>query len=154
MKKTIIVLYGRQNEGKSHTLKTVCSTLLSTYPQAVPSEQPNYRGDILVNIDIDEIRIGIESEGDPNGRLVRDNTLSRLADKKLDPSLGDCDIILCATRTRGKTVRVIEDIADTYDYHTIWLSSFFGPEHNHFVLNDIAAKSIMNIIKALMDDVI
>ena len=75
------------------------------FPDAKPSEIPNYLGDILLTIKIGKIKIGIESQGDPNSRMIYDNTIKKLADKELDPELGGCQIIVCATRTEGMTAK-------------------------------------------------
>ena len=118
MNKTIIAVYGRANEGKSETIKKVCRLLLNSFPNAVsfPSEI-NYNGDVCLTIKLDKVRIGIESQGDPNSRMV--NTIGKLAEKK-------CDIIICATRTSGSTVNKVDEIAKNYNYKTVWLSTYLG----------------------------
>jgi hypothetical protein len=151
MNKTIIGIYGRANEGKSETIKQICRILISDFPNAVPTVQDiNYSGDILIAIQIGEIKIGLESQGDPNSRMVNDDTLKKLADTKVDAVLGGCDIIICATRTGGQTVQTVDDLANHYDYHSLWISSFWSPTLNSAILNKMAAANIINIIKSLV----
>ena len=47
MNRTIIAIHGRANEGKSETIKKVCQLILETYPNAISSKIPDYKGDIL-----------------------------------------------------------------------------------------------------------
>lgn len=150
MNKTIIAVHGRAGEGKSETIKNVCQILLRDFPNAVPSKTPNYSGDILLTIQLKNIKIGLESQGDPNSRMIYDDTIEKLADKNLSKELGGCDIIICATRTTGMTVKKVDKIANKFNYNTLWISSFFSPKLNHTVLNDKAANNIIEIVKALI----
>ena len=51
----------------------------------------------------------------------------------------------------GETVKKVDYIANTYDYHTIWLSSFWPPTiSQQQVLNHLAAENIIKIIDALI----
>lgn len=151
MNKTIIAIYGRANEGKSETIKLICQNIIRIFPNAIPSEiNIDYSGDILVTISIGKIKIGIESQGDPNSRMISEDTIKKLADITFDKNLGNCDIIICATRTDGMTVKKVDEIADKYNYNTLYLSSFWSPTLNQQVLNQIAAENVIEIITALM----
>lgn len=150
MNKTIIAIYGRSHEGKSETIKKVFENLLRDFPNAKALTIPDYSGDILTAIQLDKIKIGFESQGDPNSRMINNDTINCLADKELDIDLGGCDIIICATRTEGMTVKKVDEIANKFGYHTLWISSFFSPRLNKNVLNNIAAQNIIEIIKSLI----
>lgn len=151
MNKTIIAIYGRANEGKSETIKLICQNMIKNFPIAIPSEiNIDYSGDILLTITIGSIKIGIESQGDPNSRMISEDTIKKLADITFDENLGNCDIIICATRTDGMTVKKVDEIAEKYNYNTLYLSSFWGPSLNHQVLNQIAADNVIQIITALI----
>jgi len=153
MKKSIIALYGRANEGKSETLKKVCKLLIESFPNS--KHEPadiNYSDDIFVIIDLmfDSriIKIGIESQGDPGSRMIKDDTIRQLSDK-------GCDIIICATRLKGETTWKVDEIADYNDYYTLWLSTFWSPQTptsplNKELLNNLAAENIIEIMKALI----
>lgn len=146
MNKTIIAVYGRASEGKSTSIKLVCKKLLDEFPNAVsniPKEEISYSGDILVIITIGSIRIGIESQGDPKSRMITQETIKYLAEEK-------CDIILCATRTSGDTVKKVDEIASNYNYRTLWLSTFLGHHLSHKVLNDQFSDQIIRFISSLI----
>lgn len=150
MERTIIALHGRAGEGKSETIKNVCRLLLETFPKAESSHNPvNYDGDILVTIQIGIVKIGLESQGDPNSRMIHGKTIRRLASSE-DKILGNCDIILCATRTSGMTVNKVDEIANEFNFHTLWLSSYWSPTLDFRVLNRMAAESVIGIIKSLI----
>lgn len=152
MNKTIIAIHGRADEGKSETIKKACEIVLRDFPNATPSKSPNYSGDILLTIQLGKFKIGFESQGDPNSRMINDNTIEKLANIKLSSKLGGCDIIICATRTGGMTVKEVDKVADKHRYHTLWVSSFFSPKLNHSVLNNKAANNIIEIIKSLITE--
>lgn len=150
MNRTIIAICGRASEGKSETIKKVCEIIVRDYPNAIPSIVPNYSGDIILTIQLGTIKIGLESQGDPNSRMISDDTLNSLAITDTKDTLGGCDIIICATRTGGMTVKKVDEIADRYGLHTVWISSFFSPTLNHSVLNNLAANNIIKIINSLI----
>lgn len=146
MNKTIISIHGKSNQGKSETIKKVCELILETYPDATSSiKNIDYTGDIFLTIIIGKIKIGFESQGDPNSRMIYDDTIENLAKE-------GCNIIICATRTGGMTVKKVDEIADRYDYHTLWISSFYSPFLNPKVLNRYGADNIINIIKGLITE--
>lgn len=144
MNKTIIAVYGRASEGKSTSIKLACRKLLRDFPNAVPpAEGVNDNGDILTVITLGDVRIGFESQGDPKSRMISEDTLRQLANQ-------ECDIIICATRTRSETVRKVDEIANEFGYHTLWLSSYWGPSLNHDVLNDQLSDQIIRFIISLI----
>lgn len=143
MNKTIIVIAGRANEGKSSTIKEVCRQLIANYPSIKYDKEINFKGDVLVVFSLGKVKIGVESQGDPYSRMIYDDTLKFLVKEK-------CDIILCATRTSGSTVVKVEQIAEEFDYHKIWLSSFFSPSLNIDVLNKKQACNIINLISSII----
>jgi Cdc6-like AAA superfamily ATPase len=146
--KTIIAIYGRKDEGKSETIKNVCRLLLSNFPNSIPSipiREIDYNSDILLTIKLGSILIGIESQGDPNSRMINDDTIKDLANQ-------NCDIIVCATRTGGMTVAKVDNIAlnNNNPYRVIWKSSYFNSGCNNDVLNYICAEEIINLIKSII----
>ena len=142
--KTIIAIYGRQNEGKSETIKKTCKLFLDNFPTATSSpirENIDYSKDILVEFIIDGVKLGFESQGDPNGKQF--DTINNLANN-------GCYIIVCASRTKGETTHLIDNIANQHNYHTVWISSFFSPLLNSNTLNIKASENLLEIIKSLM----
>jgi hypothetical protein len=111
MEKLIIALKGKANVGKSHTIKLVSDFLLSNYKNLkIVSKIPS-NIDISIIIDISGIKIGIESQGDPGGRLSE--SLIQFLEM-------NCDIIICATRTRGQTVNAVNKLNSSHNI--IWLN--------------------------------
>ncbi len=142
MNRTILGIYGRADEGKSTIAKLVCQILVRKYPNSLPTNTViDYSGDILVTLTVEGLKIGIESQGDPRSRMF--HTLKQLGS-------ANCDIIICTTRTTGSTVNEVDHVADTFGYNTLWISSFYTPSLNTTVLNDQAAKNIVEIVEMLI----
>jgi len=108
MEKQIIALYGRGGSGKTSTLKLVIEAFEHT-PQA--NVQRLKDGvDIRALIIYGGLRIGIETQGDPNSRLA----------ESLEIFVKEgCHIIICATRTRGNTVDLVKGYAPKYEIRWI-----------------------------------
>lgn len=104
MQKKIFVLKGRASSGKTQTIKEIYKLLKIQYPEAEIEIFIN-KTDIKVIFIIYGIKIGIESQGDPNSRLK--NSLKEFATK-------GCSIIICASRTRGMTNTWIEEYAKEF----------------------------------------
>ena len=102
--KTVIALWGPHNAGKSATINTVYEHLRAKYPKA-PVTHETINHDVRAILTINGHRIGLESQGDPASRMF--TSISMFARE-------ECDIIVCATRTRGHTVKAIEDLEPKY----------------------------------------
>ena len=99
--KYVFALYGLANVGKSTTLNKVFALLTKAYPTA-PVQPLNPPGiDITMVIKVNGIFVGIESQGDPNSRLAKSIELFKKA---------NCNIIACATRTKGGTVTTVKNL--------------------------------------------
>ena len=68
--KKIIALRGVKDVGKSSTLRKTYELLKKKYPNCQCVEHHIDRVDIKVVITINGVKIGIESQGDPNSRLL------------------------------------------------------------------------------------
>ena len=107
----IIALKGKESLGKTETIHMVFRKLEEKYPQAkVEHFAPDTEIDIKVIMDIGETKVGIESQGDPKHRLG--GSLSEFY-------AAHCNIIICATRTRGMTVQWVEEYSDQYEIEYI-----------------------------------
>lgn len=112
--KYLIGLYGKSNIGKTEAIRLVFELIKEKYPDLKydPDYQPilSNDGDISVIVIVNGIKIGIESQGDPNSRIfVSIPIFINL----------NCDVILCATRTRGATVQIIEGLKN--DFQINWI---------------------------------
>jgi hypothetical protein len=109
MTRKVIAVYGASAVGKSTTIKKAYDLLKAKYKTAVIDEI--FVGvDIKVVLTINGKKIGIESQGDPGSRL--EDSLSLFVNS-------GCQIIICATRTRGQTVEAVEKLQP--EYEVLWL---------------------------------
>ena len=99
---TIIALKGRRRIGKTQTIRTVDELLRTKYPDAITEHER-----VLT---INGVKIGIESQDDPNGRLIKESL-------NLFVNFG-CQIIICATRTSGGTFNAVNALPG---YEAVWL---------------------------------
>jgi hypothetical protein len=107
----IFALQGTCNSGKSSTIRLVYNTLTNKYPAAhVQNLSPNTKDIKIIISGIKGLVIGIESQGDPNSRLLK---------SLQDFSNANCDIIICAARTSGMTVAWVNAYSGQYRVHFI-----------------------------------
>lgn len=108
----IFALKSSGNSGKTTSIKLLPGLLQEKYPRCVVVK--TYFGDayrdIKLIIEIGQIKIGIESQGDPNSRLCK--TLAEFVAQK-------CDIIICATRMWGQTVDCVNSHLKLYEIEFI-----------------------------------
>lgn len=155
MNKTIIANKGTAYKGKSTSIKLVLQQILSEFKEASHTAyrfdykeekfteiELSYEWDVTVIVTINGIKIGVESQGDPNSILFK--SLPFFVEE-------NCDIILCATRSGGATVHVVDDISNESNYNSIWLSN---PRSNtdHDFLNELFVKQVMAIVNKLLGE--
>lgn len=61
--------------------------------------------------------IGIESQGDPNSRQAASLQLF---------NQNNCNIIVCASRTRGQTVTNVDNFCHNHNYDLFWISTLYS----------------------------
>lgn len=153
MKKTIIATWGVANQGKSESIKNTCRIILENFnvtELSIPIEQIDYSKDILLTIKIGQIKIGFESQGDPNSRMIWEDSIKKLADTNFDKDLGGCHIIICATRSSGATHDKVYEIADLYGYDVLWKTTYASHTLNQTTLNRMSAQDTISLIKSLI----
>lgn len=106
MEKLVIVNRGRGEQGKSSSIKNVFDILSKKYPYKVYIGG----GDIKATIQIENVLVGLESQGDPN---------SRQGESLNDFYSWGCAIIVCASRTGGETCDNVINLT-RYGYQAIW----------------------------------
>ena len=107
--KRAIALKGVRNTGKSQTIRTVDELLRAKYPSARVEQEHRTKVELRVVLSVNGVKIGVESTGENIGRMKESFDLF--------VSLG-CEIIVCATRTKGKTVTAINALPG---YEVAWL---------------------------------
>lgn len=136
--KSVIAIQGFKNIGKTLTIKLVRELLLDKYPNAEEIELIKNTIDIRVIVIINEFKIGIESQGDPGGRLS--DSLKYFLKE-------NCDIIVCPTRTYGKTVEVVEAL-ENQGYEITWIPKEANKD-NYEKFNKKLAEQIFKKIQDL-----
>lgn len=138
MKKTAIAIWGHSEQGKSSSIWEIVKAIPRHFPGAVIDKRINGQ-DIQVIIQAGKVRIGVESQGDPGGRLQRSLDLFVLE---------NCDIIICATRTRGDTVTSVEGLFPAYE--VVWASNYFSREKNIDQSNRIFSNHIILLLEEII----
>lgn len=140
MTKKVIALWGIANIGKSATIWKVYNLLVSKYA-VKKSEYEIFAKDIRVVLTIYGIKIGIESQGDPDSRLEKS--------LELFIKVG-CKIIVCATRTRGNTVNLVKKLEPKYE--VIWFQKKAQLNSSEYdVSNKTMAQNIIKEIAKVMN---
>lgn len=142
--RTIIAIWHSKDKGKTETIRRIANNLMELFPELIPvfaepAEVP-LEGDFRLVIEINGIIIGLESQGDPKTGLR--GRLEELVQSY------NCDIIFCTTRTRGETVRAVDNIANNFGYNAIWTSTY-QTANNHQQMNDLKARHLINLIQEL-----
>lgn len=92
--------------------------------------------------------IGIESQGDPNSRQH----------KSLDLFLkNNCDIIICASRSRGETVFNVENFCSISQYDSFWISTLYSvPMYNNYKdqMSQRTGQMIFDIVNDFMNGIL
>ena len=133
--KNIIAVSNASNKGKSSTLRHVANILLTEFPsEKIEGELPE-EGDFRLIIRINELKIAVESQGDPG---------TRLKDRLIDLDKRNCDLIICTCRTKGETKDAILHLENTYNI--IWTSTYTS-NRDIDLLNRVKAEHIIDLLK-------
>jgi len=107
--KKAIALKGVARIGKSQTIRTVDELLRVKYPDAIVEHEYRTKVEVRVVLSINGVKIGIETTGENIKRINESFDLF--------VNLG-CEVIICATRTSGKTVMAVNALPG---YDVVWL---------------------------------
>ena len=125
----VFALKGPSKMGKSQTIRTVVEMLTEKHPDAAIEYNHPTKVDVRVVLTINGLKIGIESQGDPNGRLVKESL-------DLFVRIG-CDVIVCATRTSGATKDAV-DALQSQGFNVHWLEQPRKSQPHEQVLRSLA----------------
>lgn len=145
-KKIIIVNRGRSQRGKSESIKRVFNILSAKYPSY---KFPVEGEDIKTIVEINRIKVGIESLGDPGYRM----------EESMDEfeALG-CDIILTAARPVGPTYDKVFEMNMWYGYEIIidmnprpYYNSYYSNLDNRTLnkMNQLYAEQTASLIEEI-----
>lgn len=134
----IVVLKGVPNTGKTSTLRKLALCIKEKYkkPYKVIEGKLNH-GDFIVIFETNNKQIAIVSMGD-----------SKKLAKKLEKVFenNNIDMIYCASRSRGITIKIVKEIAKKHQLDIIFTSTYIN-KANKDELNKIRAKELFNIIE-------
>ena len=135
MEKSLIVLYGKGNEGKTSTLIELIRLLKNVH----------LKNDFVQIIDYRNVKIGFVSSSDPYGDNldIFEKEISNLVEEK-------CDIIICTSRTSGRAKKFLEAIDPIYN--KLWLSTILSTSFDVNFFNFMHAKHIENLINQIIDN--
>lgn len=144
--KTILALWHTEKKGKTETLRAVAEELLTRYPNNeifCSSYEPNATGqDFKLVISVNGKKVGIVSKGDPETELKE--KLTKFV------QIHQCDVIICATRTKGQTFYAVDSVWSNEDYDIIWTSTYQVDEEKlQKKANTIKAKHIIDLLESL-----
>lgn len=137
---TMIILQGIANSGKTTTLRKLAKLLTTNNSQSELIDGNLEEYDFIIKIEVNDKIIVIVSMGD-NADLK--NQLELAYDK-----CNQIDILYGASRTKGETVKIINEMAVTKNAKIIW-SSTYKNKKDSTILNNIKAKELVNLIKDL-----
>ncbi len=142
MKKTVIAIKGLSERGKSDTIKRLRHLINSSYKTTETVYEDS--GDIKVIIQLKSIKVGIESQGDPNSRQP----------KSIDDFIkAQCDIIICTCRTKNDTKRAVLNTKNV-GYRIIWGTNYRSSSASHTDLNEISAKHFLELFNQIISGII
>ena len=121
MKKTIVALYGSSGRGKSTALKKFIHQLKKNKNFdfiKLDDDYSNEKHDIVAIFDYNGIKIGISTAGDIK-KIIKNRVETCLIKKH------DCKIIFTASRTKGKTVSILEKISKEDKFQLEWIEKLY-----------------------------
>lgn len=138
MKKTILCLFASANSGKSRSIRRVDEILQSYGAKTVKVLFDEY--DFCKEYMFRCHKIGVLSLGDPDS--AQPKYLRQLAND-------ECDIIVCASRSKGTTCKAVSDIATKYD-DKYWISPLYEYDGGHPLAIDMHELNAEFLIKAIL----
>lgn len=133
-KKIAIALYGKANQGKTST-SVELFRLISNQSRL---------NDIAESVLFRNNTIGFVTSSDPYQENLKEFQL-QLQNRVSE----NCDIIVCTSRTKGESVRIIEETLSDYDI--IWLSTLASPTLPFEFFNNQQANFLLNLINRFID---
>lgn len=151
MRKTIIINNNAGEHGKTQSIKAIYEAFLNRYPSMMPKkpiedgskhESWDTKAIFTINVDGKEIKIGLESQGDPKSRQFESLTLF---------AKEECNIIIGASRTKGETAHNVCSIAEKYEYRIIWARNYICyDDTTHTFFKSLYVDNIMKMIEEII----
>ncbi len=152
--KTVIILKGTGQRGKTQTLKILINYLIAVkgativYQEGYVSDETT---DCLIILDLPDYgKVGVITNGDPNCEEMVEEALDKCIDY-------DCDAVIGASRTKvsstHKTVyTILWEFGRQYNAKTVEMSTIvcypnWGQPINVYELNKICAENIESLLR-------
>jgi hypothetical protein len=141
--KTCLAVSGVGRSGKTTTIRLLVELITALYPRAKLRYTKSRRlRDISLTIRVESKKIAVESRGDPNSDLR--GRLAVCARRSFD-------VVVCATRLRGETVRAMLSLsASGYAISQFRKSPAIGPRRQGRE-NRALALTLLDEIRSLVD---
>ena len=149
--KTIIQVWGKEDGGKSGTIKILREELIKNYINTSHTYTlPLPGGDISKVLNCLGYNVGIESMGD---YLWAGDLHNRLNDYVLKHN---CDLIICASRVYNNVSKHIKYLADTHGYRIVKVTNYRGAESSFAQdgLNQISAIHLADLVNRILTGLI
>ncbi len=145
MARKILAVWGKADLGKTMAIRAVCDKMLknggkllsfdSDHDMPTPKNLSdlNVKGDITAVVEYKGIKIGINSPGDPGCE-------TQMAEAIVSFKSIECTVVICATRTKGKTVKTVESFESDFEitwFHEIDASNHINADELWKRLNEI-----------------
>lgn len=143
MERTMLALWGISNVGKTTTIRMVYEELRAEADTICITPGLLARKEVKAAIlEIDGVLVGFASQGD----------FAEILRERLEPLIeAGCSVILCATHTRGGTVDIVTELAESSDppYKLVWIRKSHGQADEQAANRQGARKIIAEIRKAI-----
>lgn len=133
----IIAVIGKSGSGKTTSIRAMLDTL---HVRGLISKQIPEKGDVEDDFNINGIKVGVLSQGDP-GTQLRER-LAKMAARGVN-------VIVCACRTRGETFQAVTSASDKFECRVIWTSPYEdGYSHDgiHKRLNSLKGEHLVALL--------
>ncbi len=137
---TTIAIRGIEGQGKSETIKLLRNILKRQFPNYIENLILD-DGDIKCILEINNFKIGIESQGDPK---------SRQGQSIIDFINQNCNIIICACRTSGETEINVSHTKNN-SYRIIWATNYRSNQISNTQLNQNSANHLFEIVRDILN---
>ena len=146
--KTMILVKGAAEKGKSQSIKRVAMTMpFSSIIKPWPGDDyDSYIIGTVTDKDGNERIVGIESQGDPN---------SNQKEWIEECVKANCEVIIAASRSFGQTVIDAKQLAKNNGYEMVQVTTLYhesGPKFpNGTDLRDVFAENIVNLVMKCLE---
>jgi len=153
MKKTIIVVSGKANIGKTKTIKKVAESILKKYKNDYGNIDILQQADIKIIITIEIVVEGTQIKNTVKVGISSGGDIANEVQSNLDYFIKEkCEVIICATRSKGEPVHLVNRTAEINGYKNIWVAPYYQTQDTKKYLdkrdelNELSAKHICEIL--------